>query len=219
MFKWLQSLFRKVALVVLLVAAAYAGWRWGPQFFPKVHDWFGLGSVEMTAETVSSPELADSVMARVQQFRRGEGPSHLALGASEVTSILRYSVPDLMPVGVVDPEVTFKDGRVHFRSRVALTAFPDLPDLGPILGILPDTLDVDLQAAMMPFGDGKAALLVHRVEASRIPLPGRLVPEILRAMGRKEQPGLPPEALLVPLPPGLGSAYILTDSLILSRDP
>jgi len=91
--------------------------------------------------------------------------------------------------------------------------------LGPFLGILPDTLNVTLQASVMPFGDGKAALLVHQVEAMRIPLPGRLVPEILEAMGRKEQPGLPPEALLVPLPSGFGSAYILTDSLILSRNP
>jgi len=65
---------------------------------------------------------------------------------------------------------------------------------------------------------GKAALLVHSVEASRIPLPRRLVPQILTAMGRTDQPGLPPEAFLVTLPSGLGSAYILTDSLFLSND-
>lgn len=169
MFKWLQNLFRKFILVILLVAAAYAGWRWGPEVFPKVHERLGLGGGEMASEAASSPALADSVMARVQEFRRGEGPSQLALGAAELTSILRYSLPDLMPLGVVDPEVRVKDGRVYFRSRVALASFPDLPDLGPILGILPDSLDVDLQAAMMPFGDGKAALLVHRIEASGFP--------------------------------------------------
>ena len=219
MFDWLRNLSRKILFLILLVAAAYAGWRWGPQFFPRVPEWLGLDGREESGGTMATPELADSVITRVQQFRRGAGPSQLALGADELTSVLRYSVPELLPAGVADPEVTLRDGRVHFRSRVALTSFPDLPDLGPILGILPDTIDVDLQAAMMPFGDGKAALLVHRIEASRIPLPGRLVPQILEAMGRKDQPGLPPEALLVPLPSGVGSAYILADSLILSHDP
>jgi len=202
MFRWLKSLFRKVGILLLLLVAAYAGWQWGPEVFPKVHDWLGVSQGDVEEELVASPELADSVMARVQEFRRGDGPGQLALGD-----------------GITNPQVTLRDGRVHFRARVALSSFPDLPDLGPIIGLLPDTLDVALQAAMMPFGDGTAALLIHRLEAARIPLPRRLVPEILSAMGRRDQLGLPPEALMVQLPPGLGSAYILTDSLILSRDP
>ena len=71
----------------------------------------------------------------------------------------------------------------------------------------------------MPFGKDTAALLVRQIEASRIPLPRSLIPEILEAMGRVEEEGLPPEAITVPLPTGLGSAYILTDSLILSNHP
>jgi len=219
MFRWLKSLFRKVGILLLLLVAAYAGWQWGPEVFPKVHDWLGVSQGDVEEELVASPELADSVMARVQEFRRGDGPGQLALGDGELTSILRHSVPELVPDGITNPQVTLRDGRVHFRARVALSSFPDLPDLGPIIGLLPDTLDVALQAAMMPFGDGTAALLIHRLEAARIPLPRRLVPEILSAMGRRDQLGLPPEALMVQLPPGLGSAYILTDSLILSRDP
>ena len=115
--------------------------------------------------------------------------------------------------------MSFEEGRVHFRAEVALSSFPDLPDLGPILGILPDTLMWISRPPSCLLGTGQAALLVHQLEASRIPLPRRLIPEILKAMGRVDQPGLPPEALLVPLPTGLGSAYILTDSLILSPDP
>jgi hypothetical protein len=218
MFDRLGNLFRKVFLLLLLIAAAYAGWRWGPNVFPRIHEWLGMETGAGSEEVFSSPELADSVLAQVQRFRRGEGADQLVLDASEITSVARFSAPELIPPGVVGPEVTLREGRVHFRSRVVLESFPDLPDLGPFLGILPDTVDVNLQASIMPFGEGRAALLVHRVEAMRLPLPRRLVPEILLAMGRKDMPGLPPEAFLVPLPTGLGSAYILTDSLILSRD-
>ena len=73
--------------------------------------------------------------------------------------------------------------------------------------------------ALVPFGEEESALLVHGVEASRIPIPRRLIPEILRAIGRVDRPGLPREALAVPLPAGLGSAYILSDSLIISPVP
>jgi hypothetical protein len=215
----LKSLIGKGTVLVLMLAAAYAGWRWGPQVFPRIQEWMDQRGGGEASGVVSSPELADSVLARVQGFRRGEGPAQLAFGDRELTSVLRYAVPELMPAGVMSPEVRLQEGRIHLRARVALAAFPDLPDLGPILGILPDTLDVEVEASLMPFGMGKAALLVHRVEASRIPLPRRLVPQILTAMGRRDQPGLPPEALLVTLPSGLSSAYILTDSLFLSSDP
>jgi hypothetical protein len=85
--------------------------------------------------------------------------------------------------------------------------------------MLPDTLDVVLQASLMPYGEVESALLVHQVEASRIPIPRQLIPQILTAMGRTDKPGLPPEAMTVPLPAGLGSVYILGDSLILSTEP
>jgi hypothetical protein len=142
----------------------------------------------------------------------------MALGGREVTSVLRYSVPGLIPSGIQDPKVSLQNGRVHLSAEVVLGAFPALPDLGPILGILPDTLEVELEASLMPFGPEESALLVHSLEASRIPIPQRLIPEILRAVGRVDRPGLPPEAMAVPLPAGFASAYILTDSLIISSD-
>jgi len=140
----------------------------------------------------------------------------MALGGREVTSLLRYSLPGLIPSGIRDPEVRLRDGRLFLFAQVVLGAFPRLPDLGPVLGILPDTLDVVLEASLVPFGEDESALMVHGLEASRIPIPRRLIPEILEAMGRVDRPGLPSEAMAIPLPAGLTSAYILTDSLVLS---
>lgn len=215
----LRSLVGKVAILLMLVLAAYAGWQWGPSVFPRVHEWFGLGPAQVQDSLAFSPAVADSALASVQAFRRGRGGDRMALGGRELTSLLRYSVSGMIPEGVADPSVTLRDDRVHFGGKVALDAFPDLPDLGPMLGILPDTLAVVLEATLLPFGEKTAALLVHGVEASRVPLPRRLIPEILRGMGRVDQPGLPPEAITIPLPSGLGSAYILADSLILTHDP
>jgi hypothetical protein len=216
MFRSLRSCFGKLVVLVLLVVAAYAGWVWGPAVFPRVQEWLGLASAEDTAEMDTSPELADSVVNRVQAFRRGEGGDRMTLSGRELTSVLRHSIPGLIPEGASDPSVRLEEGKIRLRADVALSAFPELPDLGPILGMLPDTLAVEVEASVLPFGAQEVAVLVEKVEAGRIPLPGRLIPEILEAMGRAESPGLPPEGLMVPLPPGLASAYLVEDSLVLS---
>lgn len=219
MFGCLRSCIGQVIALVLLSVVAYAGWKWGPALYPRVEEWFGLAEVESAEGPEPTPELADSVLARVQAFIQAGGPGQMVLGGRELTAVLRYAVPGLVPQGIQDPVITLRDGRVHLRAKVVIGSFPDLPDLGPILGILPDTLDVELEASLMPYGELESALLVHRVEASRIPIPQRLIPEILTAMGRTDKPGLPPEAMTVPLPAGLGAAYVLTDSLILSTEP
>lgn len=214
----LRNAVGKILLLLALGVAGFAAWTWGPWAVPVVREWAGLVPPPVPAGALPSPELADSVLARIQAFRRtGEG--RVALGGREVTSVLRFSVPGLIPSGVHDLAVDMAEGGVHLSAQVVVSSFPDLPDLGPILGILPDTLAVVVHGSLVPFGEEEAAFLVHGAEASRIPIPRRLIPEILRAMGRVDRPGLPPEALAVPLPAGLGAAYILTDSLILSSLP
>ena len=214
----LRNLLGKLFLILILLGVIYAGWLWGPSAYPKLREWAGFAPPAVSERPLPSPQLADSVLAKVQSLREG-GEGQIALGGTEVTSVLRYSLPGLIPSGIRDPEVDLRDGRLRLSAQVALSAFPGLPDLGPILGILPDTLAVTLHASLMPFGQEESAFLVHEIEASRIPLPRRLIPEILRAVGRVDRPGLPPEALIVPLPAGVGSAYILTDSLIISSLP
>ena len=218
MFGCLRSILGKIFLLVSLVAAAYAGWLWGPAVFPRVQDWLGVSSPAVEDSPDASQELADSVVERLQAFRKEE-EGRLALGSREINSILRYAVPGLLPPGIKEPILDLRDGRMHLTARVIRSEFPNLPDLGPILGMLPDTLNVELRASLMPFGQEEAALLVQSLEASRIPIPRRLIPDILQAMGRVDRPGLPPEAVAIPLPSGLQGAYIVSDSLILSSQP
>ncbi|MGW8267290.1 MAG: hypothetical protein ACWGSQ_13065 [Longimicrobiales bacterium] len=214
----LRSVVGKILFLLAVLSVALVGWRWGPFIVASVREWAGLVQGPELEEAAPSAALADSVLAQVQEFRQGEG-GQMALEGREVTSVLRYSLPGLIPSGVEDLRVAFEDGRVRLSAEVVLASFPELPDLGPVLGILPDTLDVVVRASLVPFGEEESALLVHGVEASRIPIPRRLIPEILRAVGRVDRPGLPPEALAVPLPAGVRSAYILTDSLIISSPP
>ncbi len=215
MFGCLTSLLGKVVSLVLLLLVAYAGFRWGPAFFPTLERWFGVESAAVIAESVPSEEIARSAWARIDEFRGSEGEEILALSGTEVTSVLRFELEELLPDGVLWPEIELSEGGLRARFRVATEEVPDIPGLGLALGILPDTITVEMLGSLVPFAGGGSALVVRRVEAAGVPLPGRLIPEILTALGRTDEAGLPPEAVLVPLPGDLESLFIKGDSLIL----
>lgn len=213
----LKSCLGKVVVATLVVAAAVAGWRWGPYVFPELAAWFSSG--DDVAEITASPQLADATMDRFEALRRGEVGDQLALGSTEIVSILRYSVPGIIPEGISEPRVVMADGVVTLTARVAVGAFPQLPDLHAVLGFLPDTLEVSLEGALAPLDDERwDALVIHGVRAAFIPLPDRMIPQILNALGREYVGGLPDDAIAIPLPDGLKTAYILRDSLILVSD-
>ena len=213
----LKSCLGKIVLGLLLVAAAYAGWRWGHVFFPQMAAFF---STEETAliQTVS-PEVAEATMGRVEAFRRGKIEGRLSLSAGEIESVLRYSVPGLIPGGIAEPRIEIADGVITLKARVAVETFPEMPDLDAVLGFLPDTLAVSFQGALAPLDDERwDALVVHGIYVGIIPLPDRMIPEILQVIGREHVGGLADNALAIPLPDGIESAYIVQDSLVLVSD-
>ena len=214
----LKGCLGRAWLLGLLIAAALAGWRWGPSVFPGVRGWFV--EEEGVVEVLPSPELADAALDRFERFRRGETGDQLSLSATDVTSVLRYSAPGMIPGGVSDVEVEFHDGVVTLTARVLVEAFPGLPTLDGILGFLPDTVSIAVEGALAPLDEDGISLIVHGVYASFIPvpLPDGMTPKILGALGRRSRSGLPEDVLAFPLPDGVRSAHVLRDRLVLVRD-
>jgi hypothetical protein len=216
-----MGFLKKLVAVVVLVAVAYAGYRWGPAIFPPVERALGLGapeSAEAPEPDGPTAELAEETLDRFEQLRRGQGDGRLVLGGRELSSVVRYAVPGIIPPGVDEPTVTLEDGRVQLSARVALAAFPRLPKLDNVLGLLPDTVPVTLEGSLVPLDQNHLALLVDQIQVSHIPLPRRMIPEILAGFGREGTKALPEDALAVPLPDGLRSVFVQRDSLVLVAD-
>jgi hypothetical protein len=162
-----------------------------------------------------SAALAEATLDRFERFRASPSGAVLALGDAEITSVLRYALPGILPPGVADPDVRLTGEDVRLSARVATAAFPDLPALEPVVGMLPDTVSVLMDGALTQFGKQSLAFHVEHIEAAAIPLPDRLVPEVLAGLGRTHRGGLPGNALHVPLPAGIDSVYVARDSLVL----
>ncbi len=200
---------------VVLLAAAWGGWRWGGEIFPRLEQWVASPAAEADAGPAPSREIADDALERFNGFRTaGRSDSTLYLSAVELTSIVRYSLPEFMPEGVREPTVDFEDDRVVLSALVALAAFPDVPGMREVEALLPDTVRIRMRSTLLRLDAEYAALVFDGVEASGIPLPDRVIPSILASLGRTDRPGLPGSALAVPLPSGIGSAYTADGSLV-----
>lgn len=175
--------------------------------------WRSLRGTAIVTETVPSAELADAATSKLQQLKNGETRS-VALTEVELQSLLLYKYRQLLPAFVDSPRVKIENGKIEVQARVPVERLPQLSELGEAAAFLPDTTEVGVTGTILPLRSGRIALAVDQVRAARIPLPRRLVPGALRRLGRKDEAGLPPDALALPLPPGADAAYVRGDSLV-----
>lgn len=207
-----RTLLRFGAALVVALVLAYAGWRWGGMARPGAS---AGGSSSREARVEPTPEMAEATLAAVDSFRRTSDATDMALTAVELESLLRYSAPGIVPEGVSPPRIEFRSDRIVLQGRVAVDAFPPVPEVERLVGVLPDTVSTSIEGSILPYEEGRAALRVRRIRVSGVPLPRSLTPGLLRLVGRNDRPGLPPDAIDAPLPAGLSSAYILSDRLVL----
>ncbi len=215
MGKALKRFVTRTVLLLVAVLAAYGGWRWGDAVFPRVEGMLGIGRVEVTELPVSA-ETAARATARIEEFQVSE-ESELRLESSEVSSLLRYSIPGIVPAGVLDPIVVFEGDRMEIRARVLPARYSDLPQLSGIASILPDTVDIVVEGSLTLFDNEGSMMVVEGIEAQGWPIPSRVVPEILGALGQEPPPDAPASAMRVPVPRGIRGAYIEDGRLVVVR--
>ena len=214
MGKTLRRLAARICVAAALILAAYGGWKWGDGLFPRVESRLGIG---LAGDEVT-PELAGATMAKIEAFR-DSGVAELRLGSVEVSSVLRYTIPGLLPDGVVDAQVAFDEDRLQTEAGI-LPGRMELPEIAGWVGIaemLPDTVPVSVSGSLTRFGERRSILLIQGIHVQGVPVPETAFPEILEALGRAEVSGLPASAILMPQVAGVGTAFIRDGALVLVR--
>ncbi len=211
MFGSVRGCLRSVIAVGVLVIVAVVGYT---QRAALRSYWEQLSGRGATAEAAPSQALADQARSRLADLRAGR-ISSASFDAVELQSLLLYEYEGLLPAFVDSPRIDIDDSRIVMTGRMPIDRLPDVEGMGQAAALLPDTTDLALTAQLLPLGNGRVALAVDDITVSRIPLPERLYAPALARLGRRSEPGLPPDALAVPLPPGAVNAYVRGDSLVL----
>lgn len=164
--------------------------------------------------TVVSPEAALSAEVKMQRVRmRGDT---VALSDVEVASFMRYQLADRFGGLLHDASANISGDTLMIGGRLPTDRLSDLRELDRVRMFLPDTAQVDIAGRIVTQLPGQAVVEIERVMVAGIPIPERYYPAVLARIGRRDEPGLPPNALALPLPEGVGSARIEDGSLILT---
>lgn len=196
--------------LALLVAVLLGAWLYRDRILDLASGWRGE-----EVGTEPSEALADSAEAKLASLTDEPAPERVAFGQAEVQSLIAFRIGHALPPYLIDPRITIDGDAMRVNARVPKEAMPELPGAGELTGLLPDTTDVTARATLLPLDSGRVAIAVDEMSAAKIPLPERMVPALLRRIGRTEEKGLPADAIAMRLPSGACSAYIRSDSLVL----
>lgn len=205
---------RPVVLLAVLVVVLGGAWLFGDRLRIA---WRDIRGVRESA-LVATPELADRAQAKLDAFQDGT-VARVTLSAVELESLMLYRYQGALPGFLGPPGIELRDDRVQLRVRLPIDKLPNVEGLGDAVAFLPDTTELTVSGRLLPLDTGRVALIVDDVSAQRIPLPRRLVPGALDRLGRRDEPGLPPDAIALLLPPGVAAAYIRSDSVVLLARP
>ncbi|GIT50727.1 MAG: hypothetical protein Ct9H300mP15_09400 [Gemmatimonadota bacterium] len=133
--------------------------------------------------------------------------------------MVRYAIPGIIPPGLLEPRWNLKKDKSGCLGLLLQGKFSGLPQLDEIIGLLPDTMAVEMQGLIAPLDQSHFSLIINKLWMVKIPMPSSLIPAILTAFGREGRKALPRNALLIPKPDGIESAFVQGDSLFLSANP
>lgn len=207
----LGCLRRLIGLFVLVAILAVAAWYFRAPLMRAWHD------VRKDREGVPMTAAARAREAerKLESVADGPPPASVSLSGPELQSLLTTRFATFLPAYIDSPRISLHDGRVHLEARIPTDHLPRPKGVGEVMGMLPDTTDVAAVGEIIPLPDGRFALAVDELSAARIPLPHRLVPDLVGRLRHGESAGLPPDALPLPLPHGIRAAYVRGDSLVL----
>jgi hypothetical protein len=205
---------RIIVLVLLIAVLAVAGLRFAG---PIQHALAGLRG-DRGGGTLSTPALADAAERKLECLSTGEC-AEAGLSSGELQSLIHYRYARVLPAFIDSTRIDVVGDRVRVRGRIASDRLPRFRGIGDPGAILPDTSEVAVSGHLVPLAAGRVGFVIDQVHASRIPVPDRLVPGLLRGIGRAPEPGLPDNGVALPLPFGAAEAFVRGDSVFLRGRP
>ena len=200
----------KLIALALVLVVAVALWIFREPLLERARGAFGREEAPPT-----SLELADRATGKIERLVGGESRM-ISLSEEEVQALLQNRLRTFLPTYVLEPSIELDGERVVMSARLPVDEVPQLRDeLGPAAGFLPDTTAVSASGHVIPYDETHVALAFDEMSVARVPLPKRMIPNVVARLRRSPQPDLPPDALALPLPAGVRAAYVRADSLVL----
>lgn len=195
-----------LASLLMLLVLASAGWWLRDEI---------RGLLAGAPEPVEvSPEAADAAQEKLRRLT--EHGEEARLSEVELSSLLRYRSPDWAAGTIRDASVRMSGSDVIVTGIVPTDRLPAHPDLDQVRAFLPDSAGIEVTGRVSQMADGRAAYEITAVHFAGLPIPERYYSEVLARVGRRDEPGLGPNAVAVRLPSSVSAIRIEDGHLILT---
>jgi hypothetical protein len=203
----IRGCFARLVVLALLTGGVVVAWQNREQLLAQWSLW-------RSPPAEVSPELAEHADLKLATLGSNGGVERVALTAAELQSLIEYRWGGLLPPDVTDPRIGLGGGRVTLEGNIATARLGGVSELRDIVGFLPDTMSLRAMGTLVPLADGQVALEVHELAAATIPLPRRLIGPIMSRFPGGGETGLPANAVVLPLPPGISMIYVSGDTMV-----
>jgi len=200
-------------LLVLLALATLIGVAW----LQAPAAWERLGP-EGDADAEPSTEELSRLIDRYEQARSA-GAGQMEVSEAELLSLMRLAAGDQLPAGVVPRSVELQEGEASVGISINIASGVGSRWPGWVARGLPPSLPLVVHGTALPSRDGETVFLIRRMSLAGLPVPRSLFGYLVPDGGVGGSSALPPETILVSLPPGIGAVYIEEGLLRLPLQP
>lgn len=209
-----------VAAVSMWIAIASAGPSdaAGPMAPPPVFE----------SSEASAASRAETILVQASRVRVGRDRS-ISLTSEDLTALLRFGLPGVVPAGVLDPSVSIERGAVRISATFVHADFAAADELGALASVLPDTASVTVHGRISTVAAGWVDFRIERAVVGGIPVPEVVLAAVARRLpfGRTGSTALPrgpgshdKPLLRVRRPHGVGLIYVAGQRLVVeSAEP
>lgn len=208
MLRFLGGCVGRLLVIGLILAVLGVAWY-------NRHELVSLADRLLDREHEVSAELADDAAARLAGLGE-DGVTRVAFHAPELQSLIQYRWAVFVPEELARPRIGLGAGRVTLEGDVSTARFGRIAELQEIISFLPDTASLRAVGSFVPLDSTHVSLEIHELGAAGIPIPRQLIPSVLARLRPSGLPDAGPNALAVPLPPGIGNVYVSGDSLVVA---
>ena len=207
---YMSCLSRIGCLTVVVLAGAGAWWMYGgevPSFMG------GAGRVRLgapdTVDAAGKPVAWSGIKdAQVpgahalSELERPNGPAYITLGAGDLAGFLAEGFGRALPQSAQGVQVAIVDDRVRMRAEIPLRELGGsaLPEF--VSNLLTDRDTVDMTGVIEMIRPGLAQFRVRSLSVHGIDVPTKLIPPLLKAVGRQmpQRDLVATDAFALPLP-------------------
>lgn len=186
---------------------------------------FGTRRQQPSDTAAVAPQWEALTAARAEKGRAGvaslageSGRVFVTLSAGEIASYVFLALSRQLPPSADSIEAAAIGDRLYVRASVKLTDLGGAGALGPLGGFLGDRERMMFGGNFEIVRPGLAQFRIRELKLRDLSIPARMIPAIVRQIGRGTRPdGVAPEALPLLTPPNIGDVRVLKGRVTLYK--